>query len=84
MTTNVTSPALYAVGTVTTVVSFLVIGAALGSIALIQRRRARVAERAHLRRRRRRCPPATSNGEIDIVGVTKRFGDTWPWSAISA
>lgn len=39
MTTNVTSPALYAVGTVTTVVSFLVIGAALGSIALIQRRR---------------------------------------------
>jgi putative spermidine/putrescine transport system permease protein len=39
MTTNVTSPALYAVGTVTTVVSFLVIGTALGSIALIQRRR---------------------------------------------
>ena len=39
MTTNVTSPALYAVGTVTTVVSFIVIGVALGSIALIQRRR---------------------------------------------
>jgi putative spermidine/putrescine transport system permease protein len=39
MTTNVTSPALYAVGTVTTVVSFVVIGTALGSIALIQRRR---------------------------------------------
>ena len=39
MTTNVTSPALYAVGTVTTVISFLVIGAGLGSIALIQRRR---------------------------------------------
>ena len=38
MTTNVTSPALYAVGTVTTIVSFLVIGAALGSIAVIQRR----------------------------------------------
>jgi putative spermidine/putrescine transport system permease protein len=41
MTTNVTSPALYAVGTVTTVVSFVVIGAALSSIALIQRRRTR-------------------------------------------
>jgi putative spermidine/putrescine transport system permease protein len=41
MTTNVTSPALYAVGTVTTVVSFVVIGVALSSIALIQRRRTR-------------------------------------------
>ena len=39
MTTNVTSPALYALGTVTTAVSFLVISLALGSIALIQRRR---------------------------------------------
>ena len=43
MTTNVTSPALYAVGAVTTVVSFVVIIAALGSIALIQRHRARTA-----------------------------------------
>jgi len=41
MTTNVTSPALYALGTVTTLVSFVVIALALGSIALIQRRRAR-------------------------------------------
>jgi putative spermidine/putrescine transport system permease protein len=40
MTTNVTSPALYALGTVTTLVSFAVIALALGSIALIQRRRA--------------------------------------------
>lgn len=39
MTTNVTSPALYALGTVTTAVSFVVIASALGSIALIQRRR---------------------------------------------
>jgi putative spermidine/putrescine transport system permease protein len=47
MTTNVTSPALFAVGTVTTVVSFVVIGAALTSIALIARRRAgRRGERA--------------------------------------
>lgn len=40
MTTNVTSPALYALGTVTTAVSFVAIALALGSIALIQRRRA--------------------------------------------
>lgn len=39
MTTNVTSPALYALGTVTTIVSFIVIVIALGSIVLIQRRR---------------------------------------------
>lgn len=40
MTQNVTSPAIYALGTVTTAVSFLIIGAALGTITLIQRRRA--------------------------------------------
>lgn len=40
MTTNVTSPALYALGTVTTVISFVAIVISLGSIALIQRRRA--------------------------------------------
>jgi putative spermidine/putrescine transport system permease protein len=44
MTTNVTSPALYALGTITTAVSFVVIIAALGSIALIQRHRSRRAE----------------------------------------
>jgi putative spermidine/putrescine transport system permease protein len=43
MTTNVTSPALFAVGTVTTIVSFIVIGVALASIAAIQRRRTRGA-----------------------------------------
>jgi putative spermidine/putrescine transport system permease protein len=41
MTTNVTSPALYALGTVTTFVSFVAIALALGSIAIIQRRRSR-------------------------------------------
>ena len=41
MTTNVTSPALYALGTVTTAVSFVAIILSLGSIAIIQRRRAR-------------------------------------------
>jgi putative spermidine/putrescine transport system permease protein len=45
MTTNVTSPALYALGTVTTLVSFLAITLALGSIALIQRRRSQAGPR---------------------------------------
>lgn len=40
MTLNVTSPSLYALGTVSTVVSFLIIGVSLGSIAWLQRRRA--------------------------------------------
>ena len=39
MTLNVTSPSLYALGTVTTVVAFLAIGLALGTIVLIQKRR---------------------------------------------
>jgi putative spermidine/putrescine transport system permease protein len=48
MTTNVTSPALYAVGAVTTVVSFVVIIVALTSIAVLQRRRAASARRSTL------------------------------------
>ncbi|MDX6804801.1 ABC transporter permease [Terrihabitans rhizophilus] len=40
MTLNVTSPALYALGTVTTIVSFLAIGACLAVIFVMQRRRA--------------------------------------------
>ncbi|HEV7544027.1 MAG TPA: ABC transporter permease [Reyranella sp.] len=44
MTTTITSPALYAVGAVTTAVSFVVIITALTSIALIQRRRARIVQ----------------------------------------
>lgn len=47
MTTNVTSPALYALGTVTTLVSFAAIALALGSIAFIQRRRSRVPAEHH-------------------------------------
>ena len=39
MTTNVTSPALYALGTVTTGISFFIIAVSLGAIAMIQRRR---------------------------------------------
>jgi putative spermidine/putrescine transport system permease protein len=45
MTQNVTSPTIYALGTVTTAVSFLFIGAALGAVAWIQRRRSAVASR---------------------------------------
>ncbi len=41
MTTNVTTPVLYALGTVTTGFSFLVILTALGAITLVNRRRAR-------------------------------------------
>jgi putative spermidine/putrescine transport system permease protein len=40
MTLNVTSPSLYALGTVTTIISFLIIGVCLGTIAHIQQRRA--------------------------------------------
>lgn len=40
MTLNVTSPSLYSLGTVTTIISFIIIGACLGAIALIEKRRA--------------------------------------------
>ena len=76
MTTTVTSPALYAVGTVTTVVSFIVIGVALVSIAVIQRRRTGRYRRADLRPAELQMLSETRNGEIKINDVTKRFGDT--------
>ena len=40
MTLNVTSPSLYALGTVTTIVSFVIIVVCLGTIGHLQRRRA--------------------------------------------
>ena len=43
MTTNITTPVLYALGTLTTGVSFLAIGAALGTIAALAKRRTRRA-----------------------------------------
>lgn len=46
MTQNVTSPSIYALGTLTTALSFIVIGIALGSIALIQSRRGGLKLRA--------------------------------------
>ena len=39
MTQNVTTPSIYALGTLTTALSFVVIGVSLGTIAVIQRRR---------------------------------------------
>jgi putative spermidine/putrescine transport system permease protein len=39
MTQNVTSPSIYALGTLTTIFSFVVIGISLSAVALIQRRR---------------------------------------------
>ncbi|MEY4748649.1 MAG: hypothetical protein RIQ60_863 [Pseudomonadota bacterium] len=42
LTTTVTTPVIYALGTVTTVVSFLVMGATLTTVALWQRRRRQV------------------------------------------
>ena len=41
MTTNVTTPVIYALGTLTTLFSFLVIGTCLAVVFLVQRRRAR-------------------------------------------
>ena len=41
LTSTVTTPEIYALGTVTTGVSFVVIGVALGLIALLRARRAR-------------------------------------------
>ena len=41
MTTNVTTPVLYALGTVTTGLSFVVIGVSLVTMVLLARRRAR-------------------------------------------
>ncbi len=84
MTTNVTSPALYAVGTVTTLVSFTVIGTALGSIALIQRHRSRHATSSDTglpatpalpsdNGPNPAMAPAVPNGKIELVDVTKQY-----------
>jgi putative spermidine/putrescine transport system permease protein len=43
MTTSVTSPALFALGTITTALSFFVIAIGIGSMAAVQRRRTRSA-----------------------------------------
>lgn len=45
LTTTVTTPSIYALGTVTTVVSFVVLGAAVGLAALLNRRKADAGRR---------------------------------------
>ena len=80
MTTNVTSPALYALGTVTTVVSFVIIAIALGSIAIIQRRRSRKSMNKDHGPRAAKAPAAKADhatGEIRLVESSKRFGNTY-------
>eukprot|EP01037_Dinobryon_pediforme_P016558 gene16558-16738_t len=57
MTLNITSPSLYALGTVTTIVSFLAIGLSLGTIAYMQKRRASRAGQGH----------------IELAGVVKTY-----------
>ncbi|MBO6916833.1 MAG: ABC transporter permease [Rhizobiaceae bacterium] len=47
MTTNVTTPVLYALGTLTTVFSFIVIGVFLGVAIYLQRRKKRLGSDAH-------------------------------------
>ncbi len=85
MTTNVTSPALYAVGTVTTLVSFVVISVALSSIAMIQRHRSRHASTidsgipatpslpTDTHGRSSAMAAAVPNGKIELVGITKTY-----------
>ena len=70
MTLNVTSPSLYALGTVTTLASFLIIGICLGG----DRPDPEAA------RHPRRGPltganMATGKGDIELAGLYKRFGD---------
>ena len=48
MTQNVTTPALYAIGSVTSAISFVVIGLAFLSISIIQKRRARQAGKSKI------------------------------------
>ncbi|MEQ1520600.1 MAG: ABC transporter permease subunit [Aestuariivirga sp.] len=47
MTSSVTTPALYAIGTITTIMSFIVIALAFAAIALIQRRRIARGKQSH-------------------------------------
>lgn len=46
MTTNVTTPVLYALGTLTTTFSFVIIALCLGGVALLRRRRAKLGSDA--------------------------------------
>ena len=69
MTLNVTSPSLYALGTVTTMISFLIIGVCLGTIARIQKRRA-AGPVAHWGMNR---TMTIANGSIELAGIVKSY-----------
>ena len=78
MTTNVTSPALYALGTVTTVISFIVIAIALRldrphptqTVAREMNMTANQSVRAGAAAR-------TGSGEIRLANITKQFGNSY-------
>ena len=82
MTTNVTSPALYALGTVTTVVSFVVIALALSlDHPHPEKAATRDMNSLHHRDREavqdRRARRTRGSGEIRLVGITKQFGKSY-------
>ena len=68
MTLNVTSPSLYALGTVTTIISFVIIVVCLGTIVLTCRGGAPAACRLS----REDCMEVGS-GHIELAGVVKSF-----------
>ena len=70
MTTTVTSPALYALGTLTTVISFVAIILSLGSIAIIQHRRAGLRRKAKKSAKRER---KSETAELDEFSGVKHM-----------
>ena len=73
---SATSPMLFAIGTVTTAVSFLLIGLTLFLVLRIQRRSGAHRHRLmHMRQTHgeyRRIP----RFDVELIAVTKRYGDT--------
>jgi putative spermidine/putrescine transport system permease protein len=70
MTLNVTSPSLYALGTVTTIISFIIIGTCLGTIGVIQKRRAgRAGERSERPARQLHSERAGHSPSSGLVGA---------------
>ena len=69
MTLNVTSPSLYALGTVTTIMSFVIIGACLGAIVFINKRRGVRAPRTPCH-----APPSRAATAIRSSSVTTPSG----------
>ena len=69
MTLNVTSPSLYALGTVTTIISFVIIATCLGTIGLIQKRRGAAATGIL----RGPTMDGSDRGDIELAGLYKTF-----------